>query len=145
MKKFLRSILCFCVAVTLLVESNGGAFSAHAMEEMEQDVTSGADSYLYPFENAVTALEELAETKEIPAVVYLADSIGMRELPEETSESVKELVSGDEVSIIGVEQDAEGNIWYQVSYTNEWEVVNGYLPKTNVACVDQDFRLSYCN
>ena len=100
-----------------------------------------ASNYLYPFEEAVTTLEELAATKDIQAVVYLADSVIMRALPEESAEPVKELVSGDVVSIIGAGQDVDYNIWYRVSYRNELEEVTGYIPRANVACVDQDFMM----
>ena len=139
MKKMLRSILCFFMAVILMTEGNLGAFTTYAMEESVQDSMPTAVSYLEPFEEAVVALEELAAAKELQAVVYLTDCIMMRELPEEASEPMKELTSGDVVSILGVGQDAEQNIWYRVAYEDELEIVKGYLPQTNVACVDLDF------
>lgn len=139
MKKILRSILCFFMTVILITEVGLGTVTTYAMEESVQDSMAVSGSYLHPFEEAVMALEELATAKEIQAVVYLTDCIMIRELPEEASEPVKELTSGDVVSIIGVGQDAEHNIWYRVAYTNELETVSGYLPQTNVACVDLEF------
>ena len=52
------------------------------------------------------ALEELAASTNIWGVVYLADIITMRMLPNEMSEPVKNLNSGDTVRILGVGQDA---------------------------------------
>ena len=109
-------------------------------EETEEPMPT-ASSYLYPFEEAVTALEELAASKEIQAVIYLADSVTLKSLPDESSEPVKNLVSGDVVNIIGAGQDAEYNIWYRVFYKDELEEVTGYVRKDNVACVDLDFAL----
>ena len=161
-KKLLRSIICFLLSVVMITECNLGAINVYASEvaegtdseiieeetnaeslegteEVVEEEIITASSYLYPFEEAVTALEELAATKDIQAVVYLSDSITLRMLPEEDSEPVKNLVSGDVVSIIGAGQDAEYNIWYQVSYKDEIEEVTGYVRKDNIACVDQEF------
>ena len=144
-KRFFKSMICFLLAAILFTEGNWGAFTTYAaeitQEESVEEVMPTASNYLYPFEEAVTALEELAASKDIQAVIYLADSVIMRALPEEAAEPVKELVSGDVVSIIGAGQDAEYNIWYRVSYRNEVEEVTGYLPRANVACVDQDFTM----
>ena len=154
-KRVLRSIICFLLSVVIITECNLGVMNVHATEmaeqvenlesELEEEVSEEteeiitASSYLYPFEEAVTALEELAATRELQAVVYLADIITMRTLPEEASEPVKNLLSGDVVNIIGAGQDAEYNIWYQVFYTDGTEEVTGYVRKDNVACVDQEF------
>ena len=151
-KRIFKSLICFLLAVIMVTECNLGALTTYAaeiiqeasseeedMDESVEEVIPTASSYLYPFEEAVATLEDLAATKDIQAVVYLADSVIMRALPDESAEPIKELVSGDVISIMGAGQDAEYNIWYQVSYSNEVEEVTGYLPKSYVACVDQDF------
>ena len=163
-KKLLRSVICFLLAALLITECNLSAVTALASEitdegmedeeskevteedeeiiEETEDVVEDiptASSYLYPFEEAVTALEELAKEREIPAVVYLAENVVLRMLPEEASEPLKELVTGDVVYIIGAGQDAEYNIWYQVTYVNEIEEVTGYIRKDNIACADEEF------
>ena len=63
----------------------------------------------------------------------------MRMLPNEMSEAVKNLTSGDTVRILGAGQDAGYSIWYKVSYQNEYEEIIGYIPKDNLACVDAEF------
>ena len=168
-KRVLRSIICFLLSAIMITECNLGAVNVYAAEITEgtdsesldnqpdadssdeteeiMDTLNGEDeeeiitasSYLYPFEEAVTALEELASTRTIHAVVYLADIITVRKLPEEASEPMKNLNSGDMVSIIGAGQDAEYNIWYQISYIDGEEEATGYVRKDNVACVDQEF------
>ena len=168
-KRVLRSIICFLLSAIMITECNLGAVNVYAAEitegtdsesldnqpdvdssdetEENMDTLNGEDeeeiitasSYLYPFEEAVTALEELASTRTLHAVVYLADIITVRKLPEEASEPMKNLNSGDMVSIIGAGQDAEYNIWYQISYIDGEEEATGYVRKDNVACVDQEF------
>ena len=146
-KKLLRSIICFLLAAMMITECNLSAVTVLAAEitdetKEEEEIIAEmptASSYLYPFEEAVTALENLAAERDIQAMVYLADSVTLRMLPEETGEPVKNLVSGDVVSIIGAGQDAEYNIWYQVAYVDEIEEVTGYIRKENIACVDEEF------
>ena len=132
---------------------NFGAIRVHAtdMEEIvsedesidedkvEEEEMITASSYLYPFEEAVIALEELAVSNYLMGVVYLEDTVTLRTLPDAISEPVKNLNSGDTVRILGAGQDAGYSIWYQVSYQNEYEEVIGYLPKDNVVCVDSEF------
>ena len=155
-KRLYKSLICFMLSVVMLTETNLGAIQVQAAdvdvsvdeesEVIEEDVWGEDDeammtsnSYLYPFEEAVVALEELAELNNIMGVVYLADEITMRSLPNETSEPVKNLCSGDSVRVLGVGQDEGYAIWYRVSYQNEYEEVTGYIPKDNLACVDSDF------
>lgn len=159
-KRLIRSIICFLLAAVMITECNFGAFVSFAAEVTEDyEETSeeageedGADleeeefmptasSYLYPFEEAVTALEELAESRDIQGVIYLADEVVLNALPEEGSEPMKVLYSGDVVSIVGVGQDAEYNIWYKVIYKSEMEEVTGYIPRDYIACVDEEFLL----
>ena len=159
-KRLIRSIICFLLAAVMITECNFGAFVSFAAEVTEDyEETSeeageedGADleeeefmptasSYLYPFEEAVTALEELAESGNIQGVIYLADEVVLNALPEEGSEPMKVLYSGDVVSIVGVGQDAEYNIWYKVIYKSEMEEVTGYIPRDYIACVDEEFLL----
>ena len=130
-KKMLRSLFCFLLAVMMVTEFNLITFVSYASEikedfideeteeECEEDVIPTASSYLYPFEEAVISLEELAATRDIQGVIYLADEVTLNALPYEGSEPVKKLYSGDVVSIIGVGQDEYYNIWYQVTYKNE--------------------------
>ena len=91
-KRVIRSMICFLMAVILLGQSQLGTFTTYAAE-IQEEIMPTASSYLYPFEEAVTVLEELTATKDIQAVVYLDDSVMMRQLPNEESEPVKELVS----------------------------------------------------
>jgi len=151
-KKVFKNLICFLLAVIMITECNVGAFITYAAEIIQEEVSDEiviqkneeefrptGSSYLYPFEEAVTTLETMAAERKIQAVVYLADSIILRTLPEDRSEPVKILSSGDVVNIIGVGQDTEYNIWYRISYVDEIEEVTGYIRKENVACVDKEF------
>ena len=150
-KRLLRSMICFLLAVIMITESNLGTITAYASEvaedtvdseeyvEEEEEFIPTASSYLYPFEEALMALEEVAANRVIQGVVYLEDEVILRVLPEESSEPVRILYSGDVVSIVSVGQDAEYNIWYKVTYKTELEEVSGYIRKDYIACVDEEF------
>ena len=156
-KKLLKRIICFLLAVIMITECNLGVLITSAAENMEDyeevleefeedDIGSEEEefmptgsSYLYPFEEAVTALEEVVASNTIQGVIYLADEVTMRMLPEEESEPVKNLPSGSVVNILGVGQDAGYQIWYRVSFENEYEKVIGYVPKDYMICVNEEF------
>ena len=149
-KKLLKRIICILFALVLVTETNVTSLISYASEiteeqdssyeeEIEEEIPPTANSYLYPFEEAVEALVQLGSTKEIQAVIYLQDEVVVKTLPEDSSEPVKILVSGDVVSITGAGQDEEYNIWYQIVYKNEFEEVSGYIRKENLACVDPEF------
>ena len=152
-KKILRSIICFLLAVIMITECNLGAFVSYASEvagdnydeeeveetESEEEFIPTGSSYLYPFGEAVIALEELVAQNPVQGVIYLADEVTMRVLPEEESEPVKNLPSGSVVNILSVGQDAGYQIWYKVSFVNEYEEVIGYVPHDYIVCVNSDF------
>ena len=152
-KNIVRSFICFLLAIIMITECNLGAFVSYASEITEEYIEEEteeiseeefiptANSYLYPFEEAVTSLEELAVSRDIQGVIYLADEVVLKALPEEGSEPMKVLYSGDVVSIVGAGQDAEYNIWYKVTYKSEIEEVTGYVLRDYVACVDEEFLL----
>lgn len=134
-KHFYRTMAALILGVFIGMEclSGYGAAYSYATDNTQ------ASQYLHPFEEAAEELEKLAAKQEIQAVVYLEDTVLLKSLPDESSETVKELVSGDVVRIIGVGQDADYSIWYRVSYIQETETVFGYLRRTNLACVQEDF------
>ncbi|MGN0305918.1 MAG: hypothetical protein ACI4D2_07165, partial [Lachnospiraceae bacterium] len=134
-KHFYRTIAVLVLGIMIGMEclSGYGASNSYAA-----DSTQGSQ-YLHPFEEAVEALEKLASEQEIQAVVYLEDRVLLKTLPDENSETVKELTSGDVVRIVGVGQDADYSIWYRVSFLQEEETVYGYLRRANLACTQEDF------
>ena len=152
-KRIFKSLICFLLAVIMVTECNLGALTTYAAEIIQEEVSDEigteedeeeefiptGSSYLYPFEEAVTALEELAKTNVIQGVIYLVDEVTMRTLPEEGSEPLKNLPSGSVVDILGAGQDAGYQIWYKVLYQNEYEEVIGYVPKDNLICVNSAF------
>ena len=136
MKKQLYRLTAVLLAAFMLVSGVGNAGN---LETVSAAGSIRASQYLYPFEEAVQSLGVLAKEHSLPAVIYLSESVPMRELPDEGSAVVKELVSGDVVRILGAGQDADCNIWYLVSYTTESETVEGYVPRGNLACVEESF------
>ena len=134
-KSWLRITAALLLSVIIFSQWLSGymRIEAHAAGE------GTGSCYLYPFEEAVAQLEQLAGEQKLQAVVYLEDVVPLKTLPDENSETVKELVSGDVVQIIGVGQDADLGIWYEVTYFQETETVTGYLRRENLACVQEEF------
>lgn len=136
MKKRFRKITVFLLlGMIISLECLWGytAIDSHAAADNQTSY------YLYPFEEAVETLEQLTQTEEIQAVVYLDDEVHMKALPQEESDTVRVLSSGDVVQIIGVGQDADYQIWYKTTLELETETVTGYVKRSNLACVQRKF------
>ncbi len=129
--------ICFILALVLLFTGIFPGNKGYAMEGGETALSES--SYLYPFEEAVDAFNKMAESQELTAAVYLEDELYLRLLPQKESEPVAQVVSGDVVSLLGVGQDENYQIWYHVQATKEEETVKGYLPKENLACTQEEF------
>ncbi len=106
--------------------------SVYAENDVVREVEM-ATEYLEPYEDAVEALEELTDSNDIYALVYLVESYAMKEDADINSETVALLASGQEVQIIGVSQDSGKNIWYQVSYAYDEGTLEGYIKRDNLA------------
>ena len=134
-KHLLKSLAFLLLGVMISLECLSGyaTINSHAAGNTQSSY------YLYPFEEAVEALEQLASEQEIQAAVYLADEVNMKALPEESSETVRVLASGDVVRIIGVGQDADYGIWYEAVFQQETEKVVGYISRSYLACTQTEF------
>jgi hypothetical protein len=97
-----------------------------------------ATVYLSDPENAKTELNALAQGKEILALVYLSDSYDIKQSPYSRSATAVTVYSGQSVSITGVGEDSQKNIWYQVSLTYGGTSYNGYVERKNLAYSDED-------
>ena len=99
MKPKTNRLLTLLMAVIMITESNVGVIASYASEMAdeadvddatdweteEEDIPLTASNYLYPLEEAVTALEELAADRVIQGVIYLEDEVTLRTLPEEVN------------------------------------------------------------
>lgn len=94
--------------------------------------------YLSDLENAKTELNTLVQGKEILALVYLSDSYDIKQSPYSRSSTVVTVYSGQSVSITGVGEDSQKNIWYQVSLTYGGTSYSGYVERGNLAYSDED-------
>lgn len=97
-----------------------------------------ATVYLSDLENAKTELNTLVQGKEILALVYLSDSYDIKQSPYSRSSTVVTVYSGQSVSITGVGEDSQKNIWYQVSLTYGGTSYSGYVERGNLAYSDED-------
>ncbi|TCL59341.1 beta-N-acetylglucosaminidase [Kineothrix alysoides] len=97
-----------------------------------------ATVYLSDAENAKAELTTLAQGKEILALVYLSDSYDIKQSPYSRSSTAVTVYSGQSVSITGVGEDSQKNIWYQVSLTYGGTSYNGYVERKNLAYSDED-------
>ncbi|WP_342757059.1 Ig-like domain-containing protein [Kineothrix sedimenti] len=97
-----------------------------------------ATVYLSDLENAKTELNTLVQGKEILALVYLSDSYDIKQSPYSRSSTAVTVYSGQSVSITGVGEDSQKNIWYQVSLTYGGTSYSGYVERGNLAYSDED-------
>ncbi len=97
-----------------------------------------ATVYLSDLENAKIELNTLVQGKEILALVYLSDSYDIKQSPYSRSSTAVTVYSGQSVSITGVGEDSQKNIWYQVSLTYGGTSYSGYVERGNLAYSDED-------
>lgn len=96
-------------------------------------------------ETARAVLAEIAQERDIMALVYLSDEYPIRVSPSYESETVVTVLSGHLVNILDV-QVSEDGIWEYVRLEYDSEVFYGYVPRTNLACSDSrflDWELEY--
>ncbi len=97
-----------------------------------------ATTYLSNPENAKAELNALAQGKEVLALVYLCDSYDIKQSPYSRSATAVTVYSGQSVSITGVGEDSQKNIWYQVSLTYGGTSYIGYVERKYLAYSDED-------
>lgn len=103
--------------------------TVHALEPEEEALV----------EEARDALREIADDREIMAVVYMSDTYPVRAAASEDSGTVIEVPSGQTVMIQDIVMDDEYRAWEYVSlYWGEQEY-RGYIPREYLACADERF------
>lgn len=85
------------------------------------------------------ALQEIAEEREIMALVYLSDEFPIRREPSAEGETLITVPSGQLVYIQDVYVDEEYTVWEYVTLTAGGEEYAGYVPRQNLAVSDSRF------
>ena len=88
---------------------------------------------------AQAALAEIAEEREIMALIYLSDEYPIRVSPSYDSEAVVTVLSGQQVNIQNWEMDEEGESWEYVNLEFNGRQFSGYVPRAYLACSDSRF------
>lgn len=90
-------------------------------------------------ETAGDELAELAEQRNIMALVYLSDEYPVRTLPSYDSGAAVTVPSGQLVNILDLYVDDGAEIWYYIELDYMGEKICGYIPRTHLACSDSRF------
>ena len=125
-------ILAILIAAALLWGSFGQAGPVFA-GQMPED-----PEFADWVNTARAALAEIAQEREIMALVYLSDEYPVRTAPSYDSETAVTVRSGQLVDILDVQVSQDG-IWEYVRLEYGQEVFYGYVPRTNLACSDSRF------
>ena len=107
----------------------GNTYQSHALDEEDRAW----------IEEAGAALKEIAQEREIMALVYLCDDLAIRGEADHNSEKVVTVPSGQMVEIRGVTVDEEYQVWEKVSTEVSGTVYEGYIPREYLACSDERF------
>lgn len=90
-------------------------------------------------DEASQALQDIAEEREVMALVYLCDELSIREEADDNSAKTVTVPSGQMVEILDVTVDEDYQIWEKVSAEVSGKVYEGYIPRKYLACSDERF------
>ena len=123
--------LTICMAVVLMCNALDQTVFAAEAEIPPQS----ADQSI---ETARTALREIAQDREIMALVYLSDEYQVKVSPSDESETLVTVLSGQLVNILDIQIES-GQIWAYVRFEYGERELYGYIARTNLACSDERF------
>lgn len=90
-------------------------------------------------ETAGEALTQIAEDRDIMALVYLQDEYPVRREPSYDSGAAVTVLSGQTVNILDFYVDDDNEIWEYVRLDYKGEELYGYVPRIYLACSDSRF------
>ena len=131
--KYLRKMVAFLLGLISIISLSLSAYA----ETGDTKTIENATYYLYPYETAVSALNDLVKSQDIYALVYLSDAYSIKVDADPNSETAATVDSGQQVKIVGVSQDSGKNIWYQVTYTYDDGSISGYIEREYLAFADE--------
>lgn len=90
-------------------------------------------------DEAAQALQDIAEEREVMALVYLCDELSIREEADDNSAKTVTVPSGQMVEILDVTVAEDYQVWEKVSAEVSGKVYEGYIPRKYLACSDERF------
>lgn len=90
-------------------------------------------------DEASQALQDIAEEREVMALVYLCDELSICEEADDNSAKTVTVPSGQMVEILDVTVDEDYQVWEKVSAEVSGKVYEGYIPRKYLACSDERF------
>ena len=90
-------------------------------------------------DEASQALQDIAEEREVMALVYLCDELSIREEADDNSAKTVTVPSGQMVEILDVTVAEDYQVWEKVSAEVSGKVYEGYIPRKYLACPDERF------
>ncbi len=136
MKKNIRQAIIILFAMVLMCTNvqwvRANAMSARTSENLDPETMEWV-------EEAGEQLTKIAEEQEIRALIYLADSLPIREVPKEVGAAVVTVLSGQPAYILDTYVDDAYEIWMYVRVEVKGQEYYGYVPEKNLACSDSRY------
>lgn len=107
----------------------GNTYRSYALDEEDQAW----------IDEASQALQDIAEEREVMALVYLCDELSIREEADDNSAKTVTVPSGQMVEILDVTVAEDYQVWEKVSAEVSGKVYEGYIPRKYLACSDERF------
>ncbi len=124
--------MAFAMATCLLLHSFGSV--AHA-EQYEYLYMTGAAER----QSLMAELEQLANERDMMAVVYLSKELELRREPSKKAAAEAVLPIGQTVFLMAASEDANENLWIKVQALMGEEWKEGWLERRYLACSDERF------
>lgn len=129
MKKFFKILSLMIIVTSALLWAAPSGSSVNALDEETAAWV----------EEARAALQEVLQEKTVMALVYLSDEYPIRAEASYESAAVKTVLSGQQVQIQDVTVDDAYEVWVYVIFYYQEGQYYGYIPRTYLACSDQDY------
>lgn len=139
-KYILGSLTAALVLSGIFSPAEGAAMGSVQAQQAMSSRSDGMDEETAEWiETAGEALAELAAERDIMALVYLSDTYPVRSLPSYDSPAAVTVLSGQQVNILDVYVDENGEVWEYVRLEYKGGEYFGYVPRTYLACSDSRF------
>ncbi len=145
MKRYLVYLCSLALILTMLTDGN---YTYHAAAASVGDAAFGRflpreyvfnEEELQWIDEAKEALQEILGERTVMALVYLSDTYLVRQEPDEGSEIVKEVPSGQQVQILDVVVNSPYDVWEKVSFYHQGQEYTGFVQRYYLACSDEVF------
>lgn len=136
LKKCILSVTAAALLLTGIPIPDGTGLVHAAQARFSADMDAETAEWI---EEAGEALREIAEERDIMALVYLADEYPVRSTPSYESDTVVNVLCGQLVNILDIYVDDAFEVWEYVKLEYNGAEYCGYVPRAYLAVSDSRF------